>query len=49
MTGVFAREALIILQGAAPTAAMAIALGFLLEQVEQWMMPRGLKVEGELC
>lgn len=43
LTGVFAREALIILQGAAPTAAMAITLGFLLERVEQWMMPRGLK------
>ncbi len=43
LTGVFAREALIILQGAAPTAAMAIALGFLLEQVERWMTPRGLK------
>jgi len=43
LTGVFAREALIILQGAAPTAAMAITLGFLLEQVERWMTPRGLK------
>ncbi|MCK4485981.1 MAG: ABC transporter permease [Desulfobacterales bacterium] len=44
LTGVFAREALIILQGAAPTAAMAITLGFLLERVEQWMMPRGIRV-----
>ncbi len=43
LTGVFAREALIILQGAAPTAAMAIALGFLLERVERWTTPRGLK------
>jgi osmoprotectant transport system permease protein len=45
LTGVFAREALIILQGAAPTAAMAITLGFLLELVERWITPRGLKVE----
>jgi len=45
LTGVFAREVLIILQGAAPTAALAIALGFLLEQAEQGMTPRGLKVE----
>jgi osmoprotectant transport system permease protein len=43
LTGVFAREALIILQGAAPTAAMAIALGFLLERAERWMTPRGLR------
>ncbi|MCK4729494.1 MAG: ABC transporter permease, partial [Desulfobacterales bacterium] len=48
LTGVFAREALIILQGAAPTAAMAITLGFLLERVERWMTPPGLKVEGEV-
>jgi osmoprotectant transport system permease protein len=45
LTGVFAREVLIILQGAAPTAALAIALGFLLERAEQGMTPRGLKVE----
>jgi osmoprotectant transport system permease protein len=42
LTGVFAREALIILQGAAPTAAMAILLGFLLQSVERWMTPRGI-------
>jgi osmoprotectant transport system permease protein len=42
LTGVFAREALIILQGAAPTAAMAILLGFLLQSVEKWMTPRGV-------
>jgi osmoprotectant transport system permease protein len=47
LTGVFAREALIILQGAAPTAAMAILLGFSLERVEQWITPRGLKSEAE--
>lgn len=47
LTGVFARETLIILQGAAPTAAMAITLGFILECVEQWITPRGLKIETE--
>jgi osmoprotectant transport system permease protein len=47
LTGVFAREALIILQGAAPTAAMAIALGFLLAKAEKWMTPRGLRVMAE--
>ena len=44
LTGVFAREALIILQGAAPTAAIAITLGFILEQLEQWMTPQGLRI-----
>jgi osmoprotectant transport system permease protein len=47
LTGVFAREALIILQGAAPTAAMAILLGFGLERVEQWITPVGLKIDIE--
>jgi osmoprotectant transport system permease protein len=45
LTGVFARETLIILQGAAPTAAMAITLGYLLECLEKWMTPRGLQIE----
>ncbi len=44
LTGVFAREPLLILQGAAPTAALAISLGFMIESVERWMTPRGLKV-----
>ena len=48
LTGVFAREALIILQGAAPTAAIAITLGFILERLEQWMTPRGLKIRTEM-
>jgi osmoprotectant transport system permease protein len=43
LTGVFAREVLIILQGAAPTAAMAITLGFFLECMEKWMTPQGLR------
>ena len=45
LTGVFAREALLILQGAAPTAAMAITLGFILELIEKRMTPRGVEVE----
>jgi len=45
LTGVFSRQALITLQGAAPTAAMAIVLDFILESIENWMTPRGLKVQ----
>ncbi len=45
LTGVFARETLIILQGAAPTAAMAIILGYILERVEDHLTPRGLKTD----
>jgi len=45
-TGVFAGEPLLILQGAAPTALLAITLGFILGLVERWMTPRGLKVQG---
>ncbi len=41
LTGVFAREALLIIQGAAPTAAMAITLGFLLQQIENRLTPNG--------
>ena len=43
LTGVFAQEVLLILQGAAPTAAMAITLGFILERVEKRMTPRGIE------
>ncbi len=45
LTGVFTGQALLILQGAAPTAAMAITLGFILERIEKWMTPRGLEVK----
>lgn len=45
LAGVFAQEALLILQGAAPTAAMAITLGFILERIERQMTSRGVKVE----
>ncbi|MCL0073742.1 ABC transporter permease [Dehalococcoidia bacterium] len=45
LAGVLVAEPLIILQGGAPAAAMAITLGFLLERVEMWMTPRGLMVK----
>ncbi len=46
-TGMFALKPLLILQGAAPTAFLAISLGFILEQIESWMTPRGLKIKTE--
>lgn len=45
LAGVFSGVPLITLQGAAPTAAMAISLGFVLERIEKWMTPRGLRIE----
>ena len=45
LTGVLSRQPLITLQGAAPTAALAIILDFLLEALENWLTPRGLKVK----
>jgi len=48
LTGVFAREPLLILQGAAPTAALAISLGFMIVSIERWLTPRGLKVRAEV-
>jgi len=39
-TGVFAQQPLIILQGAAPTAILAIVLGVILELVEDRITPR---------
>jgi osmoprotectant transport system permease protein len=48
LAGVAVSEPLIILQGAAPTAALAITLGFILERIESWMTPRGLKVKAEV-
>jgi osmoprotectant transport system permease protein len=47
LTGVFAGQPLLILQGAAPTAALAITLGFILERIESWITPRGLKIKAE--
>jgi len=48
LTGVFAREPLLILQGAAPTAALAISLGFMIVSIERWLTPRGLKVRAKV-
>jgi len=48
LTGVFSRQVLTILQGAAPTAALAITLGFVLERIENWMTARGLKVKAQM-
>lgn len=47
LSGVLPRVPLITLQGAAPTAALAIVLDFLLESLEGWLTPRGLKVRRE--
>jgi osmoprotectant transport system permease protein len=44
MSGLAVRVMPIVIQGAAPTAALAIVLDALLGGVEEWMTPRGLKV-----
>jgi osmoprotectant transport system permease protein len=49
LTGVLTLQPLTILQGAAPTAALAITLGFILERLESWMTSRGLKVKAEMA
>ncbi len=48
LAGVFSGQPLITLQGAAPTAAMAVALGYILELIERWITPRGLKIKTEI-
>ena len=45
LTGVLAGQPLLILQGAAPTALLAIILGFILAYIENLITPRGLKVK----
>jgi len=45
LAGVFAGEPLIIIQGAAPTAFLAITLGYFLELIESRMTPKGLKIK----
>jgi len=45
LAGVFSGVPLITLQGAAPTAAMAIILGFILERIEKRLTPRGLQFQ----
>jgi len=47
LTGVFSQQVLTILQGAAPTAALAITLGFILERIENRMNVWGLKVKAQ--
>jgi osmoprotectant transport system permease protein len=49
LSGVFSRQVLIILQGAAPTAALAITLGFILGRIEHWLTSRGLRVKAEMA
>ncbi len=44
LRGVYSQQVLLILQGAAPTAALAIILGFILSRIENLMTSRGLKV-----
>ena len=48
LTGVVARNPLLILQGAAPTAALAVALGLILALIEKRMAPWG-RAELELA
>jgi len=49
LSGVFSQQVLLILQGAAPTAALAITLGFILGRIESWLTARGLKVKAEMA
>ena len=42
--GIAVRVVQLIIQGAAPTAALAIILDALIGGVESWITPRGLKV-----
>ena len=49
LAGVFSGQPLITLQGAAPTAALAITLGFILERIESAITPRGLKIKAEIA
>jgi osmoprotectant transport system permease protein len=48
LAGVRTGQPLLTLQGAAPTAAMAVVLGYILELIERWITPRGLKVKTEI-
>ena len=43
LTGLYTQIPLLIVQGAAPTAALAVILDTLLGGFEAWMTPRGLK------
>ena len=43
LTGLYTQIPLLIVQGAAPTAALAVILDTMLGGLESWMTPRGLK------
>jgi len=43
-TGIAVRVTQMVIQGAAPTAALAVALDAILAKAEDWTTPRGLKV-----
>lgn len=47
LTGALIRQPLLVVQGAAATAAMAVILDFVLETIENWLTPRGLKIKAE--
>ena len=44
MSGLAVRVMAVVIQGAAPTAALAVALDAILGKAEDWSTPRGLKV-----
>ena len=44
MSGIAVRVTAIVIQGAAPTAALAVVLDAILAKAEDWTTPRGLKV-----
>ncbi|MFW6139067.1 MAG: ABC transporter permease [Spirochaetota bacterium] len=44
LTGVLSRQPIIVVQGAAATAGIAVILDYILESLEDWMTPQGLKV-----
>ncbi|MEA1964805.1 MAG: ABC transporter permease [Candidatus Aerophobetes bacterium] len=45
LAGLLNNIPLLLLQGAAPTAALAIILDAILGSIEEWMTPRGLKIK----
>jgi osmoprotectant transport system permease protein len=47
LAGLLNNIPLLLLQGAAPTAALAITLDAILGGIEEWMTPRGLKIKRE--
>ena len=45
LAGLYNNILLLLLQGAAPTAALAMILDAILGGIEEWITPRGLKVK----